>query len=92
MGYACPSKPRHWRGKRLNHGGDVCVLLVFNEQKVLREGVFRVLRNALGLAVVMTVTTATTATTMTTMATTMAAAVMMATITTAATTTRRQRP
>ena len=30
VGYARPSKPRHWRGKRLNHGGDVCVLLVFS--------------------------------------------------------------
>jgi hypothetical protein len=25
--YACPSKPCHWRGKRLHHGGDVCVIV-----------------------------------------------------------------
>jgi hypothetical protein len=28
-GYARPTKPCRWRGKRLHHGGDVCVL-VFN--------------------------------------------------------------
>ena len=27
--YVCPSKPCHWRGKWLHHGGDVCVV-VFN--------------------------------------------------------------
>ena len=25
--YARPSKPCRWRGKRLHHGGDVCVLV-----------------------------------------------------------------
>jgi len=25
--YFHPSKPCHWRGKRLHHGGDVCVLV-----------------------------------------------------------------
>jgi hypothetical protein len=29
VGYARPTKPCRWRGKRLHHGGDVCVL-VFN--------------------------------------------------------------
>ena len=29
VGYARPTKPCRWRGKRLYHGGDVCVL-VFN--------------------------------------------------------------
>ncbi len=26
--YVPPSKPWHWRGKRLHHGGDVCVLVL----------------------------------------------------------------
>ena len=25
--YFCTSKPRRWRGKRLHHGGDICVLV-----------------------------------------------------------------
>ena len=29
VGYARPTKPCRWRGKRLHHDGDVCVL-VFN--------------------------------------------------------------
>ena len=27
VGYVPPSKPWRWRGKRLHHGGDVCVLV-----------------------------------------------------------------
>ncbi len=27
VGYARPSKPCRWGGKRLHHGGDVCVLV-----------------------------------------------------------------
>jgi len=27
VGYVPPSKPWRWRGKRLCHGGDVCVLV-----------------------------------------------------------------
>jgi hypothetical protein len=27
LGYVPPSKPWHWREKRLHHGGDVCVLV-----------------------------------------------------------------
>ena len=27
VGYAHPSKPCRWRGKRLHHGRDVCVLV-----------------------------------------------------------------
>jgi hypothetical protein len=27
VGYVPPSKPLRWRGKRLHHGGDVCVLV-----------------------------------------------------------------
>ena len=27
VGYVHPSKPWRWRGKRLRHGGDVCVLV-----------------------------------------------------------------
>jgi hypothetical protein len=27
VGYARPIKPCRWRGKRLHHGGDVCVLV-----------------------------------------------------------------
>jgi hypothetical protein len=27
VGFACPTKPCRWRGKRLHHGGDVCVLV-----------------------------------------------------------------
>ena len=25
--YVCPSKLRRWRGKRIHHGGDICVLV-----------------------------------------------------------------
>jgi len=27
VGYAWPTNPCRWRGKRLHHGGDVCVLV-----------------------------------------------------------------
>ena len=27
VGYVHPSKPWHWREKRLHHGGDVCALV-----------------------------------------------------------------
>jgi hypothetical protein len=37
--YACPSKPCHWRGKWLHHGGDVCVL-VFASQKLSEREFF----------------------------------------------------
>jgi hypothetical protein len=29
VGYARPTKPCRWRRKRLHHGGDVCVLVLF---------------------------------------------------------------
>jgi hypothetical protein len=29
VGYARPTKPCRWRGKRLHHGGDVCVLVFY---------------------------------------------------------------
>ena len=37
MGYAHPSKPFRWRGKRLHHGGDVCVLCLASQNPFERE-------------------------------------------------------
>ena len=42
--YVHPSKPCHWRGERLHHGGDVCVL-VFSKPKPFRARVFRSCEN-----------------------------------------------
>jgi hypothetical protein len=44
--YARPSKPCRWRGKRLHHGGDVCVL-EYSQPKAFRAGVFCSRRNGL---------------------------------------------
>ena len=42
VGYICPSKPCHWRGNQIHHGGDVCVL-VFSWPKAFRAEFFTLL-------------------------------------------------
>ena len=37
LGYARPSKSFRWRGKRLHHGGDVCVLCLASQNPFERE-------------------------------------------------------
>ena len=44
--YVRPSKPCRWRGKQLNHGGDVCVI-VFSLLKAFRARVFCSRQNGL---------------------------------------------
>ena len=47
VGYAHPTKPCRWRGKRLHHGGGVCEQCVSGVSKSLPSGSFFSLQNGL---------------------------------------------